>query len=244
MAWLLSLGFVPHSSLNTSGASINASNVLVQTFGVGFYLADCVHIYSTVEIQDTKSQEVYFDPFRGDFLIGGSLYFKNLSIGILHECNHDIVTGTNFHAYNGWEAGFNTAYIHYTLPVLERPGIRIMPSITLADQFTELVRIKRNDTKKYFEYTRVDSSPVILFAEFRLEMEFPYLRSHMAFQAGYAPRNSQWSHTQFNFGAEMFYKNISLGLDYIRRDNTQKDAGYSLESLTLFIRFRGTADLL
>jgi hypothetical protein len=242
MAWLLSLGFMPNSSMKTTGASIDASNCLVQTLGVGFYLADCVHIYSTVEIQETKSQNIYFDPFRGDFLIGGSVYYKNLSIGISHECNHDIVTNTNFHPYNGWEAGFNKAYINYTIPVTVNSKLTITPSITLADQFGERVRIK-SDKKKYFNY-RVDASPNILFSELRLEVEFFCLRSHAAFQAGYAPRNDKWAYTQFNLGAELFYKNISLGLDYTNRKNKQEKAGYSTEGLTLFIRFRGKSSLL
>jgi hypothetical protein len=243
MAWLLSLGFVPNSSLETKGGSINASNCLTQTFGVGFYFADCVHIYSTVEITETKSRNIYFDPFRGDFLIGGSFYFKNLSIGILHECNHDIVTNTNFHRYNGWEAGFNKAYINYTIPISVVPGLTITPSITLGDQFTEMVRIKSTDKKQYFN-TRLNISPNILFSEFGLEMEFFYLRSRIAFQAGYTLHNNEWAYTQFKLGVEFFYKNISLGLDYINRQNMQKKAGYSLEGLMLFLRFRGKANLL
>jgi hypothetical protein len=43
---------------------------------------------------------------------------------------------------------------------------------------------------------------------------------------------------------ELFYKNISLGLDYIKRKNMQKNAGYSLEGVMLFIRFRGKSGLL
>jgi hypothetical protein len=84
MAWMLSLGFVPNSSLETSNGSIEASNCLVQTLGMDFYLADCICIYSTVEIQETKTHSVYFDPFRSDFLIGGAIYFENFSIGISH----------------------------------------------------------------------------------------------------------------------------------------------------------------
>ncbi|MDR1507427.1 MAG: hypothetical protein LBI67_10045 [Treponema sp.] len=244
MAWMLSLGFVPNSSLETSGGLIKASNCLVQTFGVGFYLADCICIYTTVEIQETKSQGIYFDPFRADFLIGGSIYFKNFSIGILHECNHDIVTNTNLNSYNGWEAGFNTAYLNYTIPVSIVPGLTITPSVTLGDQFTEKVRIKSNDKKQYFGYNKVDISPNILFSGFRFEMDFFYLRFRMAFQAGYAPRNKEWAYTQFNLGAEVFYKNISLGFDCVNRKDMQKNAGYSLNGLTLFIRFQGKSGLL
>jgi hypothetical protein len=243
MAWLLALGVTPHSSLDTSGRSINASNCLVQTLGVGFYLADHVHIYSTVEIRETKSNSVYFDPFRSDFLIGGSVYFDNLSIGIAHECNHDIVTNTNFHAYNGWEAGFNTAYINYTMPFSVSSGLTITPSIMLGDQFAETVRIKSGDIKQYFN-TRMAVSPNILFSGFKFEIEYFYLRTCIAFQAGYAFRNNAWAYTQFRLGMELFYENISLGLDYTRRDNLQKDAGYALEDLTLFIRFRGKSNLL
>jgi hypothetical protein len=244
MTWILSLGFVPNSSLETRGGSIEASNCLVQTFGVGFYLADHICIYSTLEIQDTKMHSIYFDPFRSDFLIGGSVYFKNLSIGISHECNHDIVTNRNFHDYNGWEAVFDKVYINYTMPVRISSGITITPSITLTDQFTEKVRIKKNNKKQYFDYLKMDTSPNIFSPEFRLEMEFFYLRPHAAFQAGYAIHNNEWAYTQFNLGAELFYKNISLGLDYINRKNTQKNTGYSLEGLTLFIRFQGKSDLL
>jgi hypothetical protein len=243
MAWLLSLGFVPNSSLETNNGSINASNCLIQTFGIDFYLADHIHIYSTVEIQETKSQGIYFDPFRGDFVAGGSVYFKNLSIGVLHECNHDIVTNTDFHRYNGWEAGFNKAYINYTIPIGIGEGVTITPSITLGDQFTERIRIKTTDKRQYFN-TMLDISPNILFSEFRLEMEFFNLRSHAALQAGYAPHNNEWAYIQLKLGAELFYKNISLGLDYINRKNMQKDASYSLAELTLFIRFRGKSSLL
>jgi hypothetical protein len=244
MAWMLSLGFVPNSSLKTSGGSIEASHYLVQTLGMGFYLADSVHIYSTVEIRETKSQDIYFDPFRADFLIGGSFYFKNFSIGVSHECNHDIVTNTNLNNYNGWEAAFEKIYINYAKPIRLNSEITITPSITLADQFMETVRIKSNDKKKYFTYTPVDVSPNIFFSEFRLEMEISHLRSRAAFQVGYAAPNSRFAYTQFTLRAEMFYKNVSLGLDYINRKNMLKNSGYSLEGLTLFVRFRGKSNLL
>jgi hypothetical protein len=244
MAWLLSLGFVPNSSLETSNGSIKASNSLVQTLGVGFYIADFMHIYSTVEIQETKSESVYFDPFRSDFLIGGSIYFKNFSLGVSHECNHDIVTNMDFHQYNGWEAGLDKAYINYTLPISISPEFTITPSITLADQFTEKIRIKSNDKTKYFKHIRLDTSPTVIFADFQLTIELFQIRSRVAFQAGYALYHNEWAFTQFKAGVELFYKNISLGLDYLNRKNMLKNAGYSLEGLTLFIRFRGKSSLL
>ena len=189
MAWLLSLGFVPNSSLETNGGSINASDYLVQTLGAGFYLADCVHVYTTVEIQDTKSQGIYFDPFRCDFLIGGSLYYKYFSIGISHECNHDIVTNMDLNKYNGWEAGFNQAYINCTVPFHIVSGITITPSITLTDQFGEKVRIKTNDEKKYFNYNGLNISPNIFSFKFRLETELFFLRPRLMFQAGFLTYN-------------------------------------------------------
>jgi hypothetical protein len=244
MAWILSLGFVPNASLEINGGAINASDCLVQNFGVGFYLADFVHIYSSVEIQETKSQDIYFDPFRSDFLIGGELYYKNFSAGILHECNHDIVTNTNLHDYNGWEAMFNKVYINYSLPIYTDSGLTITPSITLTEQLSEKVRIKSNNERDYFGRNKVDISPGIFSPEFRLEMEFFCLRSRLAFQAGYASAEKEWAYTQFMAGAELFLKNISVGLEYIKRENKQKNAGYSLEGLTLFFRFRGRAGLL
>jgi hypothetical protein len=244
MAWMLSLGFVPNSSLEINGGAINASNCLVQTFGVGFYIADFVHIYSTVEIQETKSRGVYFDPFRGDFLIGGALYFKNFSIGVFHECNHDIMTNTDCHDYNGWEAGFDRAYIDYVLPIRINSVVTITPSITLANQFTEKTRIKSNDEKAYFGRSKVHISPRIFSPEFRLEVEIPYLRSHVAFQAGYALHNGERAYTQLKAGAEVFYKHIALGVDYVKRDNTLENAGYALEGLTLFVRFGQRSSLL
>ncbi|MDR2767241.1 MAG: hypothetical protein LBB82_02820 [Treponema sp.] len=244
MAWILSLGFVPNSSLEISNNSIDASNHLVQTLGMGFYLVDCVHIYSTVEIRETKTHDVYFDPFRSDFLIGGSLYFKNFSLGISHECNHDIVTNLKLHNYNGWEASFDKVYLNYTIPIYTNWGITITPSITLADQFGEKVRIKSNDKKQYFTYSALFISPNILFSALRLEVEFFHLRSYMAAQIGYTPHNNRCAYTQFELGAEIFYKNISLGLGYIKRRNMQEKAGYSLKELMLFIRFRGKSSLL
>jgi hypothetical protein len=244
MAWILSLGFVPSSSLEISSGSIDASNCLVQNLGVGFYLANCAHIYSTVEIQETKSQGVYFDPFRSDFLIGGELYYRNFSIGVLHECNHDIVTNTSLHTYNGWEAAFNKAYINYTLPIRADSGFVLTPSITLTEQFAEKVRVKSNEEREYFGYNKANVSPNIFSPEFRLEMEYVCLRSRVAFQAGYVFDDKEWAYTQLSAGTELFYKNISVGLDYIKRVNKLKNSGYSLEGLTLFFRFRGKASLL
>jgi hypothetical protein len=235
---------MPYSSLKTNDSSINASDCLVQTLGVGFYLADFIHIYSTVEIQETKAHEVYFDPFRGDFLIGGSVYFKNLSIGVLHECNHDIVTNMSFHDYNGWEAGINKAYINYTMPITMASGISITPSITLGDQFTEKIRIKSNDEQQYFKHTGLDISPNVLFSEFGLAMEFFCLRSRLAFQMGYTLHNNERAYTQLRAGVELFYRSMSLGLDYINRRNMQDDAGYSLKGLTVFVRFQGISGLM
>jgi predicted outer membrane repeat protein len=244
MAWMLSLGFIPNSSLEINGGAINASNCLVQTLGVGFYIADFVHIYSTVEIQETKSQGVYFDPFRGDFLIGGALYFKNLSIGVSHECNHDIVTNTDCHDYNGWEANFDKAYINYLLPIRIGSVVTVTPSITLANQFTERTRIKSNNEKEYFKHNKVQISPNIFFPEFRLEIEIPHLRSHVAFQTGYMLHNGKKAYTQFKAGAEVFYKHIALGIDYVNRENILANAGYAWEGLTLFIRFGQKSSLL
>jgi hypothetical protein len=150
----------------------------------------------------------------------------------------------DFHDYNGWEAGFSKAYINYAIPFYIISGITITPSIELADQFNERVRIKSNDENHYFVYNNLDVSPNVFFGKFRLEMEFFYLRSYAAFQAGYATHNKEWAYTQFGLGVELFYKNISLGLDYTRRTNMQKDMGYSLEGMMLFIRFRGRSSLL
>jgi hypothetical protein len=244
MVWLLSLGFVPNASLEAKGKSINADNFLTQNLGVGFSLANHIRIYSNVELRETKSGSIYFDPFRGDFLIGGEVYWENLSLGISHECNHDIVTNMDFHTYNGWEAVFEEVYINYFLPIHIRPGITITPSIKLTDRFTEKVRIKSSDKKHYFDRIGVDVSPNIFSPEFRLEIEYLFLRSGVAFQAGYANRNHEWAYTQFNVGAELFYKNISLGIDYTNRKDTQQKAGYSLEKLELFVRFRGRSSLL
>jgi hypothetical protein len=244
MTWMLSLGFVPHSSLTTSGASITASQYLTQTLDMGFELAGCVQIYGAVEIRETKSRKIYFDPFRSDFLIGGAVYFKGFSAGLSHECNHDILTNMKFHEYNGWEAAFEKVYINYTLPFRIMPGITITPSITLTDHFTERVRIKSNDIKKYFAHKTIAVSPNIFSPEFHLAMEIFHLRFHAACQAGYAGGNHKIVYTQLNLGAELFYKNVSLGLDYIDRKNRQKNAGYSVEGLTLFVRFRGTSSLL
>jgi predicted porin len=66
----------------------------------------------------------------------------------------------------------------------------------------------------------------------------------VAFQAGYTTNNNGWAHTQFRLGVELFYEDIALGLDYINRKNMQKNAGYSLDGLMLFVRFRGKSDLL
>jgi hypothetical protein len=211
---------------------------------VGFSIADHVRIYTNVELRETKSNGIYFDPFRGDFLIGGEIYFKNLSLGISHECNHDIVTNMKFNKYNGWEAVFEKIYIDYTLPIRISREMTITPSITLTDQLAEKVRIKRNDKNHYFDRLATDNSPNILSPELRLEMEYAFLRSSIAFQAGYAISNREWAYTHLRLGAELFYKNISLGLDYINRQDTQKNAGYSLEQLELFVRFRGKSSLL
>jgi hypothetical protein len=244
MAWLLSLGFVPNSTLETKSRAIEASNYLVQNFGVGFYVADHLHIYSSVELQETKSGGVYFDPFRGDYLIGAELYHRNLSLGILHECNHDIVTNMQFNRYNGWEAAFERVYLNYFLPIHIMPELTITPSITLSDQFMEKVRIKSNNKEHYFDRLPVAASPNIFSPEIALMVRYHFLRAGAAFEAGYAASNHEWAYTQFRLGAELFYKNVSLGLSYINRKDTQQKAGYSLNRLDLFVRFRGRSSLL
>jgi hypothetical protein len=75
-------------------------------------------------------------------------------------------------------------------------------------------------------------------------VEIPHLRSYVAFQAGYAPHSDEWTYTQFKVRAEVFYKNISLGIDYVNRKNMQEKAGYALEGLTLFVRFGQKSSLL
>jgi hypothetical protein len=244
MAWMLSLGFVPNSNLETKSRAIEASNYLVQNIGMGFYLANHIHIYGNVELYETKSRGIYFDPFRGDYLIGAELYHRNLSLGIMHECNHDIVTNMRFNRYNGWEAAFEKAYLHYSLPIYLSPEFVITPSITLADQFLEKVRIKSNDKNHYFDPLPAAASPNIFSPEIALKLRYHFLRAGAAFQAGYATSSHEWAYTQYNLGAELFHKNISLGLNYIKRRDAQQKAGYSLERLDLFVRFQGKSRLL
>ncbi len=88
--WFLTLGFQPFNQTKLNDLTVETTNTFTQQLGVEFYLGTYGKIYTDIEVYDTPVTLFSWSPYRIDFSIGAELKYMFLSLGVYHECDHDV----------------------------------------------------------------------------------------------------------------------------------------------------------
>jgi len=248
-SWFLCIGFIPLSSIEADagysrGSPFNFNHSFAQTAGIDFNVSGYFRVWTEIEIRETKSKSIYFDPYRGAFRVGAEFLYKNFSLGILHECDHDIVTGNELNRYNGLETSFNEINLGWSSDYRVHANAVLSPAVSLGLYLLDGVFIKDNNSDHYFErfrmfllenriiYTRIQGT-IDLFglAKFRL-----------AVQGGYSATNSGWNGLLFDMGLEAYYRNLAGGIRW-KNQLRLADTAMGLNELSLYITIKGSASV-
>ncbi|MDR2476765.1 MAG: hypothetical protein LBD18_03145 [Treponema sp.] len=243
--WLLTLGFIPYSSyeynLGPLPSVARFDNTFVQTLEVDFYVANILRVYSNVEIREMKAQTIYFDPYRADFRIGAELAYKGFFLGVFHECDHDVVTTFERSRYNGIDGAFADIYAGWQGEFAIHPKVKLQPYAALGirpyDNFFVLVEGSGSSEIGYPGSN--------LFAELHLGADlFDLVRLRAMFRPEFSLYYRSLACFQYGAGAELRYRNISLGVDWTSQVKLLYPAGSAVSELTIYISFRGQSKLL
>ncbi|MDR0538884.1 MAG: hypothetical protein LBG74_00045 [Spirochaetaceae bacterium] len=242
--WLLSVGFMPFSSMDIGeNSTFYQNNSFFQRVEVEFTIANYVNIFTTIDIFETKTYDIYFDPYRANFVIGLELRYNNFELGALHECNHDIITGWDFHEYNGWDVGKNDIYFgwsnEYNIknPILLKPRLHIgyRPSDVLfkkpANENVNDYFGSENLKQGYYNntlYAGIACSAVI----------YEYLTIDLMFQPEYSLEGYGWNGIKGKIGVWGNYKKVGIGIDWMIQARLNKNT-YGTNEVRISVRFKG-----
>jgi hypothetical protein len=100
LSWALTLGYVPEQAnfVDTNHVAIDQSRLAtVATVDFGVTAWGVLHVYSEIETFQYLCKDLQgFNPYRANYTFGTDFYInKNLTLGLVHECDHPIVSGTN-----------------------------------------------------------------------------------------------------------------------------------------------------
>ncbi|MDR2515800.1 MAG: hypothetical protein LBC88_00290 [Spirochaetaceae bacterium] len=258
--WLLYVGIIPFSTYTINDTTRQYTNSVIEHVRLDFYATEYAHIYTTIEVRETKAYEVYFDPYRADFRIGGELRYKNFAMGFWHECNHDIVTNILLNPYNGWDAAFADLYLSWQKPLEVTPSVTLTPLLFAAYQPYNSILLKFQDGEKYLGnihgppsnpndpyFNRYEDYVVMnhnLIARIGLEAElFGFLYTSLAFQPELSAAYMEWACFNLDFSLELRRRGIALGLSFNNRFDAGVNTGYAAHELRLYAAFRGKAVL-
>jgi len=94
LSWYLLLGTANIQSAITEPGGVadwsTPSGAYVSTLGVGFVIAEHLHVSTFVRNYETHSSGLSFSPFRSDYGIDAHLSIGPLDVGIAHECDHPV----------------------------------------------------------------------------------------------------------------------------------------------------------
>ena len=109
-SWALSVAWMP---LNDQSFIQNLPAVsLVMDYANGFSatletrvdIASHIKAWTSVETYETPDGMFpYFNPYRGDYVIGAAIYSKGIEVGVRHECDHGIESHYVFIPYYSFD---------------------------------------------------------------------------------------------------------------------------------------------
>ena len=246
ISWYLSIGFIPASSLEIGEDTVlRYNNSFVQTIGINFNIAQTVNLFTEVEIRDTKTYAIYFDPYRADFIIGMETCYKDFKLGVTHECNHDIVTDIKFNKYNGLDGAWMNIYFNWNKEFKMSDDVSLAPVLRMGFRPYDNVYIKpvTGDVEDYFGHDFLKGSyNYTLFGKAETGIDiYEYLHANIGFQPEYSFEYDNWG-IHGNIGIEGRYRKLALGINW-KMQKRFKNTGYAANELMLYLSFRGKTSL-
>lgn len=98
VSWFLAFGYVPEQTAKLSGTIECLDTGRIATIAqIGFdaELYNRFHLFTELSNYQYFDGDVFFDPYRIDYTIGGSFSLnKWISLTVQHECDHPVKAGT------------------------------------------------------------------------------------------------------------------------------------------------------
>jgi hypothetical protein len=239
----LSVGLVPYSSVDFDAGHKRYEPAFVQTFGVDFD-AGLFHIFTTMEVRETKSGSVYFSPFRADFLIGGELCYRGFFAGLVHECNHDVVIWGELRPNNGWDAAWTTAHAGWKGEFEPHEQVLFQPSLSAGLYLDDAAEIKFIDNFTKYEKDRQGRSVAdgIIFARAGASAAlFRALTGSLSVQGEFVPE-SGWSRLKCDAGLEVHYRGLGMGAAWMGQKRLDTES-YAVNEVRFYLVLRGQSPL-
>jgi len=235
---MLSVGFIPASSLDIEDSFFRYDTSFIQTVGADFNIAGVYNIFTTIDIRETKAQSIYFDPYRADFTIGMGLNFRDFKFGITHECNHDVVTGFEFNSYNGWEGAWMNITLGWSRGYTITDKISLTPAFFIGYKPYDNLYIK-SPTRYYFIQHKYGNANNSIYGKLNANFDlFDFLNIDLMFQPEFSLAYGKWNSIKGNIRAEGRFGNIYLGFDWTMQTRLSTTA-YAVNEFTIFLSFRG-----
>ena len=246
--WLLSVGFIPASSLEVEENTLyRYNNSFIQTFGVDFTVASIVNIYTTIDVRETKAQHgVYFDPYRTDFVIGAEVWYKGFELGVSHTCDHDIITDNFLNDYNGLEASWTDIYFGWSKDFKIFDNISLTPVAYIGYRPYDHVYIRPvADSANYFGNDwRHGNHHNTMYGKTGVYIDiYKYFYAEFLLQPEYSIEKNDWSSIRGHIVTEGRFRNVALGIDWKLQKRFHHIA-YAMNDFMIYIAFRGETSLL
>lgn len=245
--WLLSVGFIPVSSLEVEENTLfRYDNSFIQAFGVDFTFAETVNLYTSIKIRETKAHGVFFDPYRTDFTFGAEVWHKGFRLGASHECDHDIITDNFFNDYNGLDGAWTDIYLGWTNHFKISDNISLAPVAYIGYRPVDHVYIRPvTDTENYFGTKFIHGNyHNTIYGRTGVSIEmFKYYYAEFLFQPEYSIEKNEWSSVRGHIVTEGRYRNIALGIDWKMQKRFHHIA-YAMNDFMIYVSFKGKTSLL
>jgi hypothetical protein len=121
MTWLLltyflSLGTLSYQAVDVDHVWFSTPPLTFQTtLGLEAQLFnDHVFVGAGVQTWESAAGNGFFNPMESLFTFSVGLRGWGFELGYRHECDHPIISSTDFHVTQGWLATKNEIYLSYT----------------------------------------------------------------------------------------------------------------------------------
>ena len=243
-SWLLYLGFMPVANLDIDNVAHPTNSNFIQMAGFDFKIAGFFRVWSEIEVREFKSHDIYFDPYRAGFRIGAELLYKDIVLGVSHECDHDIVTGIRPNTYNGVEMAYNRFYAGWTAKFPVHPSVLLKPALFVGFRDDSFMGLKHPSTEVYFNtFWRYEAFNKIIYPRIQGEADFfDRVKLFAGFQPEFSASKGIWSRAGFNTGIELHYRNAAAGAEWMKHARFDQKS-WAINELRLYLAFKGKAPL-
>lgn len=197
-----------------------------------------------MEVRETKSFSVYFAPYRADFVIGGELEYRGIFAGLVHECNHDVVTWGELQPNNGWDTAWTTAYAGWKGEFAPHELALLRPLVFAGLYLYDNAEIKFTDSFIKYERAQRGFSWIdnIVFIKAGGSAELLRALTGSLYVQGEFIPSGGWHRLTCDAGLEVHYRGLGMGAAWKGQKRLDSE-GYAVNEIRFYLVFRGRAAL-